>query len=44
MTVLAATRVFDGQRLLTGQAVVIEGNRIAAPVAAGEQVPPGGWY
>lgn len=35
MTVLAPTRIFDGQRLLTGQAVVIEGDRIAAvlPVA-----------
>jgi uncharacterized protein len=21
-----------------------EGNRVAAPVAAGEQLPPGGWY
>ena len=21
-----------------------EGNRLAAPVAAGEQLPPGGWY
>lgn len=35
MTTLAPTRLFDGRRLLTGQAVVIEGHRIAAvlPVA-----------
>lgn len=36
MTILAAARVFDGQRMLADHAVVIEGNRIAAvvPVAA----------
>lgn len=39
MTVLAATRVFDGQRLLTGQAVVIEGNRIAAVLPVAEAGP-----
>ncbi|SNR39689.1 N-acetylglucosamine-6-phosphate deacetylase [Paracoccus sediminis] len=35
MTVLAPVRIFDGRRFLTGHAVVIEGDRIAAvlPVA-----------
>lgn len=36
MTVLAPSRVFDGQRFLTGHAVVIEGDRIAAVVPMAE--------
>ena len=39
MTTLAATRVFDGQRMLADHAVVIEGNRIAAVMSVDEVGP-----
>ncbi|MCZ0960405.1 N-acetylglucosamine-6-phosphate deacetylase [Paracoccus benzoatiresistens] len=39
MTVIAASRIFDGQRFLTGHAVVIEGDRIAAILPEGGAGP-----
>lgn len=39
MTVLAATRIFDGQRFLEDHAVVIEGDRITAVVPLAEAGP-----
>ena len=39
MTVLAPTRIFDGQRFLTDHAVVIEGDRIAAILPTAEAGP-----
>lgn len=39
MTVLAATRIFDGQRLLTDHAVVIDGDHIAAVLPVSEAGP-----
>ncbi|WP_295045076.1 N-acetylglucosamine-6-phosphate deacetylase [uncultured Paracoccus sp.] len=45
MTTLAPTRIFDGQRFLTGHAVLIEGERIAAILPldrAGPAIPMAG--
>ncbi|MTE02018.1 N-acetylglucosamine-6-phosphate deacetylase [Paracoccus sp. YIM 132242] len=39
MTVLAATRIFDGRRMLTDHAVVIQGDRIAAVLPMAEAGP-----